>query len=116
MDAELGLYRTADNRVSRAPRAGVVAKAQHVRHGGQLVQQRNVVQIEDTAAVGERGAEFVRRGIVGREHDVAAARPDLPAEDEFGNRAAIESKAEISENAEDVRVWQRFDGEIFAEA
>ena len=67
--------------VAAAAGSGIVTEADglgHLRHFG---DQRNVIQIQDTAAIGIRRPEFFCGGVVGGKHDIFPAGTDLAAED-----------------------------------
>jgi len=115
-DTVLGLDRVADDDVAGAARAGVVAEADQFREVWHLVNQRDVVEVEDAAAFGGGRLELGQTGVVRGEHDLLAVPPGLVAQDQFGNRAAVEAEAHQLHQGEDARVRQGLDGIVFAKA
>ena len=76
-------------------------------------KQRDVIQINDAAAFVQRGDELLAAGVVRGEHNRIAGRADAPAQNQFGDRTAIEAKSHIPNDAENMRIRKRFNCKIF---
>ncbi len=106
------LDRVADDGISGAPRAGIVTEGDQLRKLRNFGHQADIVQVEDAPAVAGRLQELLRRGVVGGEHDLLAARTDPAAELKLGDRAAVESEAHFPHDRKDAGVWQSLHGEV----
>ena len=95
--AVLRLFRLADDRVAGAAAAGVVAEADQLRHARQLVDEADVVQVEDAAAV-RRSASAYSAGEVLFEVNImsSALGADRARHLQLGDRAAVEAEAQLA--------------------
>ena len=108
-DPVLGLLGLADDVVAGAAGARVVAEADQLRHHRHLVDQGDIVQVEQAAALGRGGREVRRAGVVRGEHDLLAACAQAAGEQQLGLGAAVEAEAQVAHDGEDRRVGQGLD-------
>ena len=115
-DAVFGLFGMADDDVAGTARPGIVAEADQLGEFGDLVDQADIVEIEDAAAVLGRKGEFLGAGIVRGEHDLLGLGPDLAGKNQLGDGAAVEAEAHLLHQAQNAAIGQGLNGEILAEA
>ncbi len=112
-DTVLRLHRVADDVVPFHGGPGIVSKTDQLRHCGHFIYQGDIVQVDDTPAVGKGFTKVFRAGVVGRKHDVIRFCAHLPALDKFGNGAAVKTKTKVLHYSQDSRVGKGFNGKIF---
>ena len=93
-----GFHRRADDGIARSPVAGVVAETDQIGHGGELVDQCDVIQIDNAAPVGHGGGKLLAGRVVGGEHQVFAVASRPAAQFQFGHRTAVEAEAHVGHN------------------
>ena len=123
-EAVLRLLGLADDGVAALQRTWVVAAAHdavlEIGGSGSARRFKKPVPVGDIVEIDDRSefpglAEFLRRGVVGGEHDRLADVADLLRQDEFRHRRTVAAKIKLLQKLHEIRVGRGLDGEIFAE-
>ena len=99
--------------------ARVIAKAHRLREltAEDIFQERNVrdvIKVDDRSELCRKRV-FLRRCVVGGEHDVRSVRSYGIREHQFRHRGAVKPKIIVVKDLHDRRVRRRFDGKILTE-